>query len=70
MKKRELKMCDSIKKYRNLAEQMLRQVLTEENLKEMNDTIENRACFATKYAKGGLSIHRGFFNPAGLRKLL
>lgn len=63
-------MNEKLNRYKNLAEQLLCQVLTEKNLSKMEDAILNKDSFKKVYAKGGLNLRRGYFNPSRIVELL
>jgi len=63
-------MMEKRKKYICLAEQMIRQVCTEENLKKREETIKTKDTLDVQYGRGGIFMPRGYYSPSLLEDII
>lgn len=61
---------ERIKMYKNLAEHLLCQIYTKENLKKMKQTIKEKDQYTKQYSCGGQTISRGYYCPSLIEELV
>ena len=57
------------KEYIDLANQLIRQILTDENIEKMENCIKRKEVFRVEYSKGGQSLSRGYYCPSLLEEI-
>lgn len=59
-----------ITSYKKLAKKIIRESCTDENLRKINQIIDEKDRFTKEYSRGGLTSPRGYYNPSLLQELL
>lgn len=57
-------------KYKDLVNEMIAQIYTEENLKKRERTIQRKDEFLKKYSRGGESMERGYYCPSLVEEII
>lgn len=57
-------------KYKALANEIISQIYTKENLKKRESTIYRKDDFHQKYSRGGLSMERGYYCPSLVEEII